>query len=312
MSRRRLALFNGYLYNCFNMVPSFDKILFPLLDYIKDKDAIKISNIWIQVRDKYFNLSEEAKKETVKSGRNRFYDRIFWAKTYLYKAGLIDLVGRGEIKITEEGRKVIKEKENLTINDLYEYESFIEFKKRINKNIATNEDSVENKTPNDLINESIDEIEFEAKKNLLERLNTVNPYYFEKIILDLLKAMGYGDPIETPKSRDGGIDGIINEDELGLEQVCIQVKRFNDNSVTEKHVRDFIGAVTTRDAKKGIFVTTTDFNEGAIRLSEKTGQIKIILINGDALSDLMYKHGVGFQIKEKYEIKELDKEYFED
>ena len=294
------------------MIPRFDKTIFPLLDYIKDKDVVKVSNVWITIRDNYFDLSEEEKKETIKSGRNRFYDRILWAKTYLYKAGLIDLVGRGEIKITEEGKKYIKENKNITINDLYKYEGFIKFQGSADKKDTTkNERSYKDKTPNELISESIGVLEFEEKKNLLEKLKTVDPYYFEKIILGLLKAMGYGDPIETPKSRDGGIDGIINKDELGLEQVGIQAKRFNDSFVTRKQVQDFIGAVISKDVKKCIFVTTTDFNKGAIELSEKTGQVKVLLINGDRLSDLMYKHGVGFQIKEKYEIKELDEEYFE-
>ena len=288
------------------MVPSFDKILFPLLDYIKDKDVVKISNIWIQVRDKYFDLSEEEKKEAIKVGRNRFYDRVLWAKTYLYKAGLVELVGRGEIRITKEGKKIIKEKKSLAIKDLYKYEGFIKFKKGISKRgIATN------KTPNDLINDLVTLLGFEAKLNLLEKLSTTDPYHFEKIILDLLKAMGYGDPIETPKSRDGGIDGIINEDELGLEQVCIQAKRFNDNNITKGQLQNFIGAVTSKGAKKGIFVTTSDFYKEAIELGKRTGHVKIVLINGDRLVNLMYEHKVGFQVKDKHEVKVLDEEYFE-
>jgi restriction system protein len=144
---------------------------------------------------------------------------------------------------------------------------------------------------------------------LLEKLRGIDPYYFEKVILILLKKMGYGDFIETSKSGDGGIDGIINEDKLGLEKIYTQAKRYNENKVREKDIRNFIGAMSG-DTRKGVFITTSSFDAAAIKKAHDAHHT-IILIDGSKLVDLMHQFNVGIQIKTVYEIKELDNDFFE-
>ena len=166
-----------------------------------------------------------------------------------------------------------------------------------------------NSTPQDLIDTGFTQIENTVKSELLEKLKNINPYYFEKVILILLKKMGYGDFIETSKAGDGGIDGIINEDKLGLDKIYIQAKRYGDKKVREKDIRNFIGAMSG-DTNKGVFVTTSDFHEGALKKANDAHHA-IILINGIKLTELLYQYNVGIQVKSIYEVKELDLDFFE-
>ncbi|MEO5787879.1 restriction endonuclease, partial [Gelidibacter sp.] len=163
-------------------------------------------------------------------------------------------------------------------------------------------------SPQDLIDEGFNQIEDEVKNDLLEKLKIIDPYYFEKVILILLKKMGYGDFIETAKSGDGGIDGIINEDKLGLDKIYIQAKRFNENKVREKDIRNFIGAMSG-DTNKGVFVTTSLFDKGAEEKA-KSAHHKIVLIDGNHLVDLMHEYDVGVQVKATYQVKHLDEDFF--
>jgi len=144
---------------------------------------------------------------------------------------------------------------------------------------------------------------------LLAKLKSVDPYVFEKIILILLKKMGYGDFIETSKSGDGGVDGIINEDQLGLDRIYIQAKRYNENKVRETDIRNFIGAMSG-DTHKGIFVTTSTFDEKA-KTKAHDARHKIILLDGSKLVDLMHKYNIGIQTKSVYELKALDNDFFD-
>ena len=152
-------------------------------------------------------------------------------------------------------------------------------------------------------------IEAQTKSELLEKLRVLDPYYFEKVILILLKRMGYGDFVETSKSGDGGIDGIIDEDKLGLEKIYIQAKRYTDNKVRENDIRNFIGAMSG-DARKGVFVTTSGFDDKARKKAHEAHH-KIILVDGERLVDLMYQYNVGVQVRNQYEVKEVDSDFFE-
>jgi restriction system protein len=169
---------------------------------------------------------------------------------------------------------------------------------------------IQNASPQDLIDEGFYQIETDTKAELLERLKGVDPYYFEKVILILLKKMGYGEFVETAKSADGGIDGIINEDKLGLEKIYIQAKRFTENKVREKDIRNFIGAMSG-DTNKGVFVTTSTFDEGAIKKAHDAHH-KIIQIDGKKLVDLMHEFNVGVQVRSVLEIKQVDGDFFEE
>jgi restriction system protein len=164
-------------------------------------------------------------------------------------------------------------------------------------------------SPQDLIDAGAQEIEEGVKAELLEKLKQTDPYYFERVVLELFKRMGYGEFFETAKSGDGGIDGVINQDQLGLEKIYVQAKRWSDNRVREKDIRNFIGAMSG-DTTKGIFVTTSEFDEGAVQKAREAHH-KITLIDGELLADYMYKFSVGVQVKNTYQIKEIDEDFFE-
>jgi restriction system protein len=164
-------------------------------------------------------------------------------------------------------------------------------------------------SPQDLIDAGFSKIEGQAKSELLEKLRELDPFYFEKVILILLKRMGYGDFTETSKTGDGGIDGVIDEDKLGLEKIYIQAKRYTDNKVRETDMRNFIGAMSG-DTRKGVFVTTSSFNEKAIKKAREAHHT-IILVDGKRLVDLMYEYNVGVQVHSQYEVKEIDSDFFD-
>ena len=163
-------------------------------------------------------------------------------------------------------------------------------------------------SPQELIDTGITTIEDQIKSELLEKLKESDPYYFENIVLQLLRKMRYGEFKETKKSGDGGIDGVVNSDQLGLEKIYIQAKRYSDSSVTEVHIRNFIGAMSG-DTNKGIFVTTSNFTKDAIKKAREAHH-SIILIDGDKLVDLMHEHNIGVQIRHTHEIKVIDEDFF--
>ncbi len=213
-------------------------------------------------------------------------------------------------KITEKG---LKQKSALSLKEIVDDTGIVNFYSEENLKVFPEKNTLKeivNSSPQDLIDKGFWQIETEVKNELLEKLKTIDPYYFEKVILILLKKMGYGEFVETSKSGDGGIDGIINEDKLGLDKIYIQAKRFNENKVREKDIRNFIGAMSG-DTNKGVFVTTSLFDSAATEKA-KNAHHKIILIDGRKLVDLMHEFNVGIQIKATYEIKQLDQDFFEE
>lgn len=219
---------------------------------------------------------------------------------------------RGVVNITDKGRQALANGPLLLADlkndpDFIQYRSSVKSKKENEAELETVD--VDNASPQDLIDTGFSTIETEVKTELLEKLKELDPYFFEKVILILLKKMGYGDFIETSKSGDGGIDGIINEDKLGLEKIYTQAKRYNDNKVREKDIRNFIGAMSG-DTSKGVFITTSSFDDYAIRKAREAHH-SIILVDGAKLVDLMHQYNVGVQVKTTYDIKEVDNDFFE-
>lgn len=292
-------------------IPKFHETFNPIIDILKNGETFKARELIKLVVENYFShLTEEQLSEKVKTGENLLNNRISWGKSFLKKGGFVYFPERGSIKITEKGLKEnpeLLQKSGTWKNGTEE----VSLTKSIKSKTETTEikESI-NETPQDLIDIGFTQIENEIKNNLLEKLKNIDPYYFEKVILILLKKMGYGDFIETAKSGDGGIDGIINEDKLGLDKIYIQAKRFNENKVREKDIRNFIGAMSG-DTNKGVFVTTSLFDIGAVEKA-KNAHHKIILIDGKKLVELMHEFNVGVQIKATYEIKQLDEDFFED
>jgi restriction system protein len=289
-------------------LPKFHETFNPILEILSNGQIIHYRELLKKVLEKYYSdLPKELLDQKTQSGELLILNRIAWGKSYLKKGGYIIYPERGLVQITEKGKKSSEEK--LLLKDIDGESSFMDFyvdeKTKDNSNSA----EIKNSSPQDLIDRGFSEIEAQVKHELLDKLKGIDPYYFEKVILILLKKMGYGDFIETSKSGDGGIDGIINEDKLGLDKIYIQAKRYDDNKVREKEIRNFIGAMSG-DTTKGVFVTTSDFDKGAIQKAHDAHHT-IILIGGNKLVDLMHHYNVGVQIKATYDVKMLDDDFFE-
>jgi restriction system protein len=295
-------------------LPKYHESFIPILETLNSVESLPSRELASRVRDKYYShLPQELLNQKTSSGANVLLDRILWGKSYLKMAKFVAYPKRGIVQITEKGKNVLKTG-NLSLQDLQNDPDFINHRESVKtekeNEVEIGTVNVENASPQDLIDSGFSTIETEVKNELLEKLKEIDPYYFEKVILILLKRMGYGDFIETSKSGDGGIDGIINEDKLGLEKIYTQAKRYNDNKIREKDIRNFIGAMSG-DTSKGVFITTSTFDESAVKKAREAHH-SIILIDGPKLVDLMHQYNVGVQIKTVYEVKELDYDFFEE
>ncbi len=304
---------------------TYTPILKTLKKTLKDRQEWSTRDLILQVRDNYYSeLPESVLREITSSGANRLNDRIRWGISYLKMANFLSSPSRGMIQITEKGKSSLPTR--ITYKSLLDDPDYLAHvasrktkkkadkvndPKEVNLGEASPQEEVNlgKASPQDLIDAGLSTIEEQTKRDLLEELHKTDPSYFESVILQLLKKMGYGDFIETPKSWDGGIDGVINSDELGLEKIYIQAKRYKDTNVSEKDIRDFIGAMSG-DTNKGIFVTTSDFRDNALKKARQAAY-SIILIDGDKLVDLMYKHNVGVQVRDTYEVKTIDGDFFD-
>ena len=294
-------------------LPKYHQTFVPVLETLNLVESLNSRELASRVRDKYYSdLPKELLEKKTSSGANVLLDRILWGKSYLKMAKFLSYPKRGFVQITDKGKQILK-RGNLSLSELQSDPDFINHRasvqtKKEDDTILETLDTI-NSSPQDLIDSGFTTIETEVKTELLEKLKEIDPYYFEKVILILLKKMGYGDFIETSKSNDGGIDGIINEDKLGLEKIYTQAKRYNENKVREKDIRNFIGAMSG-DTSKGVFITTSSFDDSAMKKAREAHH-SIILIDGAKLVDLMHDYNVGIQVKTIYEVKELDNDFFE-
>lgn len=275
-------------------LPKFHETFTPILEILSNGKSIHHRELLNEVVEKYYShLPQELLNEKTKSGEKLILNRIAWGKSYLKKGGYLRYPDRGMVEITKKGQEQSK---RLTLRDVEG--DFLNFYQEESIKGISEKTEIKSSTPQDLIDRGVLEIEAQVKTELLEKLKSIDPYYFEKVILMLLKKMGYGEIVETSKSGDGGIDGIMNEDKLGLENIYIQAKRYGQNKVREKDIRNFIGAMSG-DTNKGVFVTTSEFDNGAIAKAVNAHH-KIILIDGNKLVDLLHEYNVGVQIKSNY------------
>jgi len=289
-------------------IPKFHETFIPILKVLSTAQVMHHRDMSSEVIKKYYSeLNKEQLSQKTKSGDTLILNRIAWGKSYLKKGGFIEFPKRGYVQITEKGKNYVNQ--TLSLKDVENSSNFLDFYTEETPSKETTPKKIGNASPQDLIDEGFLQIENEVKEELLERLKNIDPFYFEKVILILLKKMGYGDFIETAKTGDGGVDGIINEDKLGLDKIYIQAKRYGENKVREKDIRNFIGAMSG-DTQKGVFVTTSTFDTGALKKANDAHH-SIILVDGKKLVDLMHEHNVGIQIKSVYEVKELDLDFFE-
>ncbi len=288
-------------------IPKFDETFIPILEILKTGKVYKARELIEEVRTKYYSgLTEEQLKQKTKSGDLLIDNRIAWGKSYLKKGGYVSFPERGLVQITERGKN---HSSNLSVRDLENESTLFDFYKQEQQN-GIEENKIVISSPQDLIDEGFNRIVSDVKNELLLKPKKIDPYFFEKVVLKLLNKMGYGEFIETSKSGDGGIDGIINEDKLGLDKIYIQAKRFNEGKVREKDIRNFIGAMSG-DTNKGVFVTTSEFDAKAVEKA-RSAHHNIICIDGKKLVTLMYEFNVGIQIKTNYEIKQVDEDFFDE
>lgn len=306
-------------------VPDFQTMMLPVLRAFAD-GAEKVSECLPALR-KEFDISAEEAAELLPSGQMTFLrNRAGWARTYLAKAGLLSSPKRGIHKITDLGRKVLAERpERIDAKYLDRFSAFAEWRQTyksgetesVDGPVATDAMPIGAVSPEELIQTAFAEIETALVEEVLERLHAMHPVRFERLILDLLKAMGYGagnfgKHEMTKASGDGGIDGIIYEDALGLDAVYIQAKRWKQESkVTRPDLQGFVGSLTGEGATKGVFVTTSDFTRDAKEFLNRV-QHRVVLINGELLARLMIRHGVGVRDRIAYVIRSVDEDYFAD
>ena len=294
-------------------IPDYETLMLPLLKYLKDEKEHSTQELYEHL-SQVFNLTPEERLQKLPSGQdNLFENRVRWAKLYLKKAGLLEDPRRGYVKITPDGLKLLAQNpEKINVKLLEQFPKFKEFKStkttEDKQEIVKLHQDIEKRTPDDLIEEGYSIIRKNLGQELLERLKTSSPSFFEKVVLKLLSAMGYGEGKVTGRSGDGGIDGFIHQDRLGLDKIFFQAKRFGDNNpVTPSMMRDFIGALDQKGASKGVFITTSRFtqNPESIRSSKS-----IVWIDGNKLVELLIDCNVGVSLEKTYQIKKIDEDFF--
>jgi restriction system protein len=303
------------------MIPKYHEIMLPLLKYLSDGKEHGLSETHDTLA-KQFELSENELRELLPSGKQTiFRNRIGWARTYMKKAGLLNITRRAYFKISDRGLELLKENLNkIDAQFLTRYDEFVEFKSIKKENddtqlkSATSTDDIE-QTPEESLEYAYQKLHSQLSKEVLDIVKSCSPSFFENLIIDLLITMGYGGSRKEAgqamgKSGDGGIDGIINEDKLGLDVIYLQAKRW-ENVVPVKEIRDFTGALASKKARKGIFITTSTFPQSVYDFVKQV-EYKIILIDGERLSGLMIEYNIGVSTANTYHIKNIDSDYFEE
>jgi restriction system protein len=299
-------------------IPDYESIILPLLKYIADgKEHSKR-----EATDglaKIFRLSDTERKELLPSGQQAVFDnRVGWARTYLKKAGLLESTKWGYFKITQRGLNVLqKQPPKIDVEFLKQFSEFAEFKKITKKKkmeVKGQAEFTTIQTPEELLETGYNMIRQELIQELLKKTKGCSPDFFERLVIELLINMGYGGSRQDAgkaigKSGDGGIDGIINEDRLGLDNIYIQAKRWGEGVVGSPEIQKFVGALAGKKAKKGIFITTSTFSKNAIDYAASL-ENKVVLIGGEQLANLMIDFNVGVSKYGLYEIKKIDTDYF--
>ena len=303
------------------MLPTFDKFVHPVLELLRDGKEHKLSYLRQEII-KYFNLSDEdIQIRTAKGTQTQLYNRVQWSTTYLKKAGLIAKPRIGVSVITPEGLKVLESGATVTVDFLRSYsKEFKEFNEGTGehpesskqKSGAVSVVSQFDETPEDAIERNFKLVNQSLAEELLEKVKSMDPQQFEELVVKLLVRMGYGGQIEgcgsvTQYTRDGGIDGIIKEDKLGFDKIFIQAKRW-DNNVGSEEISKFVGSIDRQKGTKGVFITTSSFTKDAYNYDSYSK--KLVLIDGKQLCDYMIEYNLGVSVKETFEIKKIDTDFF--
>lgn len=307
-------------------IPDYETLMLPVLRVAGDGKEHRIGDVVEQLAGE-FHLTADERKQLLPSGKQAtFSNRVHWARTYLVQAGLLEPTRRAHFKITERGKQSLSQAPARIDNEyLLQFPEFIQFRER-NHVTSTPQQAVRataeiarpnTETPDEVIRNTVTQIETALRKELLNRILSAPPAFFESLIVNLLLAMGYGGSRKDAgqivgRSGDGGIDGVIDQDALGLDRVYVQAKRYAlENGVSEPEIRAFSGSLGAAKANKGIFVTTSYFTQPAETFAERH-PFRVILIDGDQLTALMIRHNVGVRIDETLYLKKIDEDFFVD
>ena len=307
-------------------IPDYETLMLPLLRLI-ESGPLTIRDISSRLSDQ-FGLTAEERAQQIPSGKGVtvMHSRAGWAKTYLKQAGLVSQPRRGLVEITDRGRALLAENPTHVDNTvLSRYSEFIAFRERSRAEAKASTEQTATSalnggpstaTADERIDLAAAELDVALREELVVRLKLSDPRFFERVVIDVLKALGYGAGSGglaevTGGSGDGGIDGVIDEDRLGLDRLYVQAKRYGDQPVGAPVIRNFIGALQMRGASKGVLITTSRFSSEAEAAARMIPSMRIVLIDGDRLAALMIRHNVGVRTERIVEIKKLDFDYFE-
>ena len=304
-------------------IPDYQSAMLPLLTLVSDGGEYKFNDV-IEILSNQFKLTEEEKSELLPSGQSLLFgNRVGWARTYLKKAGLLDSPKRAMIVITERGLNVLKQNPTqINVKFLKQFPEFVEFQtaKRLESNsedAGSGSEEISAQTPDEILESTYQSIRKTLSQDLLAKIVSLSPAFFEKLVVELLVKMGYGGSIKDAgkaigKSGDEGIDGTIKEDKLGLDVIYIQAKKWAPGNVVGRpELHKFVGALAGQGAKKGVFITTSSFTKEAREYAPRN-ETKIVLIDGEELTQLMIDYNLGVSIQQTYEIKRMDNDYFDE
>lgn len=290
-------------------IPKFHEFMRPLLEVLQEQGELS-RNLAIEAVISKMGISDEQMSITQESnGKPLVRGRIGWASSYLRVAGALVGPKRGFFALGPNAKQLLDLARSIKQSDLTGFQQWKahhvakQTKSQAQQEVSS-EINTEDSTPEDLIEAGVRMIKEQLVSNLLEQMRNMDPYAFEGLVLDVLAAMGYGGGSRqamqgVPRGPDGGIDGRINEDKLGLDQIYMQAKRYSENSVSSEKVQAFVGAMTQGGCRKGIFVTTSTFTADARRFAESIRDPRLVLVDGDKLAALMIQHGVGIQQKKR-------------
>ncbi len=309
-------------------IPEFYHFIRPALELHKDGQPVSMKQVESALADK-FSIPPEEREELLPSGRStRLYSRVQWASTYLRQAKLLESVGRGVNKITARGTQFLQTAPAvIKPSNLAVYPEFVAFQQ--GSGIVANATSVQaislatdivasandKVTPEESIEASYQTLKDALAQEILERVKAMPPAFFEQLIVQLMLSLGYGGSVEDAgqtlgKSGDGGVDGVIKQDKLGLDNIYLQAKRWNEGTVGSKEVQAFVGALSGQGASKGVFITTSTFSKTAKEYTKLNHAFKVSLVDGLELARLMIDHNLGVSLVQRYDVKRIDSDFF--
>ena len=302
-------------------IPDFQTLMLPLLKYLSSVES-STSKDCIKHLAEEFQLTDDERRELLSSGNQPvFNNRVYWASTHLNKAGLLDRISNGIWRISDTGMQELKNDRlaKIDVKYLKKYENYRVFNtpniKKYGAVVASDSVSEFSKTPKELLEDSYFQMRNNLAQELLQRVKECSPEFFENLVVDLLLKMGYGGSRSDAgkaigQTGDGGIDGIINEDRLGLDSIYIQAKRWDDTTVGQPEIQKFVGAMAGRQGAKGVFITTSTFSQNARKFAATVFGVKVKLIDGNELAQYMIDFDIGTSIEDAYILKRIDSDYF--